>query len=187
MRNRYGSELSSDTCSIRNTLLSFSFITIDLLLHYLNLNHRALSIVYTVFDSDEYDTLEELREYTWAEVGSSQVDTSERPYIIVVENTSATNVYLTQQPTKRRTHQNDCSPQKFPSAIVEHNLTSVKKFYQSNTFISSTFHFDTTKEYTATDTTYLSSTLSQLGSIRQSYDALRTNAREKLTPLPFNG
>ncbi len=74
LRNRYGSELSSDTCSIRNTLLSFSFTTIDHLLHYLNSNYRALSIVYTVFDSDEYDTPEELREYTWAEVGHSTTD-----------------------------------------------------------------------------------------------------------------
>ncbi len=64
--------------------------------------------------------------------------------------------------------------------LVEHNLASVKKFHQSNTFKLRIFHFDTTKELKATDTTYLASVLSKLSFTRQAYGDMRSKARRKI-------
>ena len=182
LKNRYGSVLSSDLCTIQDTLSSLS--DIDNLLHYLNWNPRALSIIQATLEPSEHDIPDDLREYSWEE--AVLVDTSTRLHIVVIENDLATIVYFTQQATTRRKSRHDFVKQtKTLDKRVEHNLASVKDFHHSHLPKLSTFHLDTAKTITATDPTYLASIHSSINLIRQTYEDLdlQTRTMPKLATL----
>lgn len=174
-RHQYGNTLPSDLNIIRENLSAYS--DIDKILHYINWNPRALSIVLTIYDSSEYDIPGDLHEYSWEEVGSTLVDTNEQR-ILVNDNTSSTLVYFTQQQTTRRASRNDPTKQKRTDTRVEHNLVSVKNFHRTQAFKLSTFHLDTAKTLTATDPAYLQSILSLIHCTRQNYEDPNSRVRK---------
>ncbi len=94
---KYGNVLSSDLRMIQKDISSVS--DTGKLLHYLNWNQRALSIIQDIFEPPEYDLPEDLNEHSWAEVQSAPIGTSsKRLHIIVTETDSASIAYFTQQP-----------------------------------------------------------------------------------------
>jgi len=176
LRHKYGNTLSSDLHTIQENLSSHS--DFDKLLHYINWNPRALSIVSTIFDPPEYDIPADLHEYSWEEVDSTLINTNDLR-ILVCENNSSTIVYLTQQQTTRRASRNDSTKQKRTTDTqVEHNLASVKNFHRIQSFKLSTFHLDTAKTLTATDHAYLHSIHSSINHIRQNYEDPKFRVRK---------
>jgi hypothetical protein len=177
LRSRYGSILSSDLCMIQDRLSAF--VDSDKLLHYLNWNQRAFSIILAILESSDHDTPDDVREYSWADVDSTLVDTSKRLHIIVTENNSTTIVYFTQQPVTRRGSRNSLAKQSMTLVKhVEHNLASVKNFHHSRQFKLSTFHLDTAKTSTITDSSYLTSVHNSISLIRQSYEEINFRTRK---------
>ena len=164
-------DLPSDLRKIQSNLSSTQ--DIDKLLHYLNWNPRALSIIHSIFRPREYDIPEDHHEYSWAEVADTPVDTSNRPYILVTEQNTTTIVYFTQRPANRRESKNTPRVQQLDKR-TEHNLASVKKFHQSDSFKLSTFHLDAAKASTTTDLEYLSTVHNDVNQIRQSYEKKHT-------------
>jgi hypothetical protein len=91
---RSGAILPVDLQDIKDKLALSDF---DQLLHYLNSNQRAFSIIHSIFEPSKYDTPQDLYEYTWTELEETSVDTTNRTYIVVSENTSTTIIYFTPQ------------------------------------------------------------------------------------------
>ena len=137
LSTKYGSHLSPDLLQIKRNLSSLA--EIDQLLHFLNWNPRALSIIHAIFEPVEYDIPKDLPEYSWAEV-AIPTDTSNRSYILVTEDNTTTIAYFIARPTTRQRCQTAIS--KSPVNRIEHNLASVKKFHCFGTIKLSTFHLD---------------------------------------------
>ena len=83
LTTKYGGHLSSDLLQIKRELSTL--LETDQLLHFLNWNPRALSIIHDIFDHPDYDIPEDLLEYSWEEVATPR-DTSNRSYILVTES-----------------------------------------------------------------------------------------------------
>ena len=125
-----------------------------------------------MLEPSKYDIPQDLYEYTWTELEETSVDTTNRTYIVVSENTSTTIIYFTpQQLTRPRRRCQPQAPTLSPQTQkIENNLASVKKFHRSNAVKLSTFHLDTARSVTTTDQDYLQSVLLSLNLTRHTYE-----------------